>query len=265
MTSDPTPPADARTGLGVELREGRLARGLTLADAQRATHIPRRYLEAMENENFVVLPAPVFARGFLSSYAQYLGLEPAALLARFPSAPPEPGALPIAGVPADELERGRTARPDGLKGIPTIDTRTPSVRLGPWLVAAFVALVVLAGVVAVVAFGDDELSGTAAGPTSTGNGDLATDAAAAAQSPVISLETMPNLRERTLADALTILRRAGLPFVVVEVHDAAVVGTMLDQTPLPSTALSTRSTVTLVVSLGPATLPADEQAQATEP
>ena len=55
------------TGIGVELRDARIARGVTLDDAQRATRISRRYLQALEDEDFEALPAPVFARGFLRS------------------------------------------------------------------------------------------------------------------------------------------------------------------------------------------------------
>jgi len=48
------------------------------------TRIPRKYLEALELENFGILPAPVYARGFLRSYAQFLSLNPDELLPFFP-------------------------------------------------------------------------------------------------------------------------------------------------------------------------------------
>jgi cytoskeletal protein RodZ len=70
--------------LGETLRRARLSRGTTFEDAERVTRIPRKYLEALENENFGVLPAPVFARGFLRSYAGYLGLDAGDLLPFFP-------------------------------------------------------------------------------------------------------------------------------------------------------------------------------------
>src|SRR3990172_657353 len=72
--------------LGETLQRARQARGITVEDAERATRIPRRYLEALEQENFAILPAPVYARGFLRSYSGYLGLDPAALLPFFPAA-----------------------------------------------------------------------------------------------------------------------------------------------------------------------------------
>lgn len=71
--------------LGSRLIRAREARGLTLEDAERDTRISRRYLEALESERFEVIPAPVYARGFLRSYSQYLGEDPQELIHLFPS------------------------------------------------------------------------------------------------------------------------------------------------------------------------------------
>lgn len=91
--------------LGPWLVHAREARGLTLEDAERDTRISRRYLQALENEEFDVIPAPVYARGFLRSYSQYLGLDPQEAMARYPreedpgyTAPSLPH--PRAGAPA---------------------------------------------------------------------------------------------------------------------------------------------------------------------
>ena len=70
--------------LGSLLTRAREARGLTLEDAERDTRISRRYLQALESEQFEVIPAPVYARGFLRSYSQYLGIDPSEALAMFP-------------------------------------------------------------------------------------------------------------------------------------------------------------------------------------
>jgi cytoskeletal protein RodZ len=61
--------------VGRSLRDARRQRGIELDAAQRATHIRRRYLEALEAERFDLLPAPAYARGFLREYAEYLGLD----------------------------------------------------------------------------------------------------------------------------------------------------------------------------------------------
>lgn len=71
--------------LGNTLSRARRARGISLEDAERDTHVSRRYLNALETEDFSVFPAPVYARGFLRTYSRYLGLNPDELLRVFPT------------------------------------------------------------------------------------------------------------------------------------------------------------------------------------
>jgi transcriptional regulator with XRE-family HTH domain len=61
--------------IGSSLREARTRRGLTLPDVERATHIRARYLTALEEDRLDTLPGPAYAKGFLRTYAEYLGLE----------------------------------------------------------------------------------------------------------------------------------------------------------------------------------------------
>lgn len=66
------------------LRQAREARGLTVADAAKATRIWDRYLLALEaNAPLEEFPAPVYARSFLRSYAEFLGLESDGMVRRF--------------------------------------------------------------------------------------------------------------------------------------------------------------------------------------
>jgi len=58
------------------LRREREARDVTLAEIADVTKISKAYLQALEDERFDVLPAPVFAKGFLREYAKYVGLDP---------------------------------------------------------------------------------------------------------------------------------------------------------------------------------------------
>jgi len=92
-------------GIGERLIEAREQRGLSLEDAERDTRISRRYLQALEDERFDIIPAPVYARGFLRSYSQYLGVETAPLLARFPQDTPSPGSA--SSPPSQEERSGR--------------------------------------------------------------------------------------------------------------------------------------------------------------
>lgn len=61
--------------IGNILREARQAKGYSLADAEEATKIRARYLEALENEQFEILPGQVYVIAFLRNYARFLGLD----------------------------------------------------------------------------------------------------------------------------------------------------------------------------------------------
>jgi len=61
---------------GEWLRRQREMREISLRDIAERTKISLRYLEAMEEDRFDVLPAPIFAKGFLREYARYVGLSP---------------------------------------------------------------------------------------------------------------------------------------------------------------------------------------------
>lgn len=69
--------ADAESApFGSWLRQQRELREITLREIADATKISMRYLEALEDERFDLLPASLFARGFLRQYARYVGLDP---------------------------------------------------------------------------------------------------------------------------------------------------------------------------------------------
>jgi Helix-turn-helix domain/RodZ C-terminal domain len=61
--------------IGGSLREARLKRGLTPADVQKAIRIRDRYLQALEEEHWELLPGDAYVKGFLRTYADYLGLD----------------------------------------------------------------------------------------------------------------------------------------------------------------------------------------------
>jgi cytoskeleton protein RodZ len=64
------------SGFGDSLRHARSNKGATLAEAERAIRIPRKYLRALEEEDFNALPDGVYSRGIVRNYAQYLHLDP---------------------------------------------------------------------------------------------------------------------------------------------------------------------------------------------
>ena len=61
--------------IGNSLREARLRQQLEFAELEQTTKIRSKYLKALEDEQFDVLPAPTYVKGFLRNYADALGLE----------------------------------------------------------------------------------------------------------------------------------------------------------------------------------------------
>ncbi|KUJ90347.1 MAG: hypothetical protein XD37_1433 [Thermoanaerobacter thermocopriae] len=61
--------------LGEFLKSERIKMGLTLEEIQEITKIRIRYLKAIEDGDFSVMPALVYAKGFVKSYAEALGLD----------------------------------------------------------------------------------------------------------------------------------------------------------------------------------------------
>lgn len=70
-------------GIGDALREARERLGRTLQDASQSTRVRTDYLRALEEENFHVIGSDVYAKGFLTTYARYLELDPEPLLERY--------------------------------------------------------------------------------------------------------------------------------------------------------------------------------------
>jgi len=245
------------TPLGETLQRARLARGVTLEEAERTTRISRRYLEALENEKFGLLPAPVYARGFLRTYARYLGLEPADLLPLFP--------VGYLDVPLLE---------------PMPKVTTPTTWPGSGLLAAGVVAVLLVVVVGLYAlggsdggsrpvFGPETMSpesgvGAAAetptrpvavasitmepAVTATPTAPTGTPAAVGVAPPA---GTMPDLRNQPLADVAATLRSLNLNYLAVQVRSELPAGQVIRQSPSPGSEIDPDQVVTLEVSRGP--------------
>jgi cytoskeleton protein RodZ len=61
--------------IGNSLREARLRRSVDFAQAEAATKIRGKYLRALEDEQFELLPSQTYVKGFLRTYAEFLGLD----------------------------------------------------------------------------------------------------------------------------------------------------------------------------------------------
>ncbi len=61
--------------IGATLREARERRGLSLDDVQQSLHLRVRYVKALEEEDWLLLPGEAYTKGFLRTYAELLGLN----------------------------------------------------------------------------------------------------------------------------------------------------------------------------------------------
>ncbi|WP_407392132.1 RodZ domain-containing protein [Carnobacterium jeotgali] len=74
--------------IGEKLKEARKAKGYTLDDLQQMTKIQKRYLIAIEEGNYDVMPGKFYARAFIKQYADTVGLNGDQLLEEYTDAVP---------------------------------------------------------------------------------------------------------------------------------------------------------------------------------
>jgi cytoskeleton protein RodZ len=105
--------------IGETLREARMRQRLDIADVETRTKIRAKYLRALENEEFGMLPGSTFVKTFLRTYAEVLGLDPHVLVEEYRAnfEPQDEGEIqPALGTPAAggrERERRYPAGPPG--------------------------------------------------------------------------------------------------------------------------------------------------------
>ena len=96
------------------MREARMRQHLDIADVEASTKIRAKYLRALENEEFSMLPGPTFVKTFLRTYAEALGLDPHVLVEEYRAAHEageEPEVLTPLGPPGSTRERRRIGGP----------------------------------------------------------------------------------------------------------------------------------------------------------
>lgn len=89
--------------LGQKLRETREQHNFSLEQVARDTHISKQYLEALEQENFSMIPGETYIIGFLRNYAEYLSLNPEELVALYKNIQIQEQPLPM----TELLDRSR--------------------------------------------------------------------------------------------------------------------------------------------------------------
>jgi cytoskeletal protein RodZ len=129
--------------IGDTLREARMRQRLDIADVEAKTKIRAKYLRALENEEFGMLPGPTFVKTFLRSYAEVLGLDPHMLVedyrARYE--------------PRDDSE---TLKPLGPPGLARDRRRRAPRPPGPFLLAGLALAAVLGTLLVIGLVGSDD-------------------------------------------------------------------------------------------------------------
>ena len=152
--------------IGDQLRETRMRNRIDITEVEAATKIRAKYLRALENEEWELLPGPTFVKTFLRTYADYLGLDARSLVEQYRARYERPSAQEL--TPFGTNLGARRARP-----------RRPV--FAPWMAVIVGVLVLIGALYLLGQWGsgddnpDDEVSTTPT-PSATpapgqGNGD----------------------------------------------------------------------------------------------
>jgi len=102
---------------------------VNIEDLEQSTKIRAKYLRALENEEFGLLPGPTYVKSFLRTYAEKLGLDAHLLVEEFRAKYEEPEPVEIQPIPSPGRDRRR---------------RPPTPRFGPGAAIVVAAVALLA-------------------------------------------------------------------------------------------------------------------------
>src|SRR5919109_4835641 len=97
--------------IGDQLRETRMRNRIDITDVEAATKIRAKYLRALENEEWELLPGPTFVKTFLRTYADYLGLDSRLLVEEYKQRYERPAGMDITPLNLRNQRRRRRVTP----------------------------------------------------------------------------------------------------------------------------------------------------------
>jgi cytoskeleton protein RodZ len=119
--------------IGTTLREARIRARIDMSEVEARTKIRAKYLRAIENEEWDLLPGPVYVKSFLRTYGDFLGLDSRTLVDEYKRQYERPSDNEMRPISSLSRERERAAR---------------GPRIPPWAIVG----VVLVGIVAALYF-----------------------------------------------------------------------------------------------------------------
>jgi hypothetical protein len=134
--------------IGQTLRETRMRNRIDITEVEAGTKIRAKYLRALENEEWDLLPGPTFVKTFLRSYADYLGLDSRQLVEEYKQRYERPSTM--------ELTPFSPRGPGGRGGR---RERRRRALLGPGLAVLLVLVLILGALYALGSWGDDDSGG----------------------------------------------------------------------------------------------------------
>jgi cytoskeleton protein RodZ len=138
--------------IGATLREARMRARIDVSEIEAQTKIRAKYLRALENEEWGLLPGPTFVKSFLRTYAQALGLDGKAMVEEYRlhhERPSEAMLEPIVSTPQSNRTRARGRGGSG--GGPS---------RGYMIIVSVIGVVIIALIVLLVSGGGGGGSGT---------------------------------------------------------------------------------------------------------
>lgn len=126
--------------LGEALRNARVEKGISLDELQKSTKIQKRYLQAIEQGDYGQLPGRFYARAFMKSYAEAVGLDSDELFEEHSGETPNPHAEVVEQIPS-RMERTR---------VRTSTRASVPAKVRPSVLPKLAAAVVIIGLLVVV-------------------------------------------------------------------------------------------------------------------
>src|SRR3954466_1577681 len=134
--------------IGETLRETRMRRRIDMTEVEAATKIRAKYLRALENEEWDLLPGPTFVKTFLRTYAEFLDLDPRLLVEEYRQRYERPSSQDL------------TPFGPGLGGQRRRRRQRPRRNVGPWIAGALGILVLVGALYALSRLGNEDDANT---------------------------------------------------------------------------------------------------------